>query len=117
MEDNSNLIESLLEKAAVYGKTSYELIKLQSVDKASDRISSFTPGLVLSVIIGCFLFFINVGAALWLGELLGKNYYGFFVVAGFYGIVAFVIRLFFYKRIKSVFHDYIIRKMLNSGKQ
>jgi hypothetical protein len=112
MEENLNLIESLLEKAAVYGKTSYELIKLQAVDKASDNISSFTPGLVLSVIIGCFLFFINVGAALWLGDVLGKSYYGFFVVAGFYGAVAFVVRLFFYKRVKSIFHDYIIRKLL-----
>jgi len=117
MEDNTNIIDSLLEKAAVYGKTSYELIKLNAVDKASDKISSFTPGLVLSITIGCFLFLINVGAALWLGEVLGKNYYGFFVVAGFYGFAAFIIRLFFYKRIKSIFHDYIIRQLLNSGKR
>jgi hypothetical protein len=117
MGENLNLIDSLLEKASVYGKTSYELIRLQAVDKVSDSISAFTPGLVLSVLIGCFLFFINVGAALWLGEVLGKNYYGFFVVAGFWVVVAFVIRLFFYKRIKSVFHDYIIRKLLSNSKQ
>ena len=27
---------------------------------------------------------VNVGLSLWIGELLGKAYYGFFAVAGFY---------------------------------
>ena len=41
MEDNINLIELLLEKATEYGKTSYDLVKLKTIDKTSDGLSSF----------------------------------------------------------------------------
>ena len=112
MEENLNGLETLIEKAAVYGKTSIELIRLQAVDKTSDKISSFTPGVVLCVITSCFLFLINIGAALWLGEVIGKTYYGFFALAGFYAVVACIFRLFFFKRTKRFFYDLLIRKML-----
>ena len=36
MEDNAKLIESLLERAVEYGKTSLELVKLKALDKTSD---------------------------------------------------------------------------------
>ncbi|MEI6754383.1 MAG: hypothetical protein WCK78_14605 [Paludibacter sp.] len=86
MEDNIQIIESLLGQAIQYGKTSIELIKLQAVDKTSDSVSSFVPSSVIVITLGCILFFINVGAAFWLGEVLGKIYFGFFAVAGFYAL-------------------------------
>ena len=115
MEDKIHLFESLLGQAIQYGKTSYELIKLQAVDKTSDGISSFIPSTVVVITIGCILFFINVGAAFWLGEVLGKIYFGFFAVAGFYAVVAFILRVFMYKWIKRVFYDYLIKKLLKNS--
>ena len=112
-----NGIETLIEKAAVYGKTSFELIRLQAVDKTADKISSFTPGVVLCIIISCFLILVNIGAALWLGEVIGKTYYGFFALAGFYAVVACFFRLFFYKRTKRFFYDLMIRQMLGSKEE
>ena len=112
MEDNIHTIESLLGQAIQYGKTSIELIKLQAVDKTSDSVSSLVPSSVIVITLGCILFFVNVGAAFWLGEVLGKIYFGFFSVAGFYVIVAFILRVFLYKWIKRIFYDYMIKQLL-----
>jgi hypothetical protein len=112
MEDNIHLIESLFERAADYGKTSYDLVKLRVVDTTSNGISSFIPSLLVIATLSCLLFFINLGAAFWLGELMGKTYYGFFAVAGFYTVVVLVLRIFMYKWIKRIMYDYVIRKLL-----
>ena len=113
MEDNAKLIETLLERATEYVKTSYELVKLKSIDKATDVVSSFIPGTVVFVLIILFLLFSNLGLAFWLGEILGKTYFGFFVVAAFYAIVAIVLHFFMHKWIKRKIGNYIIKKVLN----
>lgn len=112
MEDNTRLIESLLERASEYGKTSYELAKLNIVDKTSDSISSFLPHSFIVGIIVSFLLFLNLGVSFWLGELLGRIYYGFFIVAGVYALLAVVIHFFLRKFLKRVLYDYLIREML-----
>jgi hypothetical protein len=112
MEDN-NLFESLFEKASEYGKTSYELVKLKALDKTSDVVSSFIPRSVVFVLIASFILFLNLGIALWLGDLLGKLFYGFFVVSGFYVIAGIVIYFFMHKWLKRIVSDYFIKHMLN----
>jgi uncharacterized membrane protein len=113
MEDNANLIESLLEGATEYGKTGYELVKLKVVDKTSDGLSSFLPHTVVVVILGSFLLFLNLGIALWLGEILGKYYYGFFVLAAFYALLTLIFHFFMRKWLKRLLYDYIIKQLLN----
>lgn len=54
MEDNAKMIESLLEKEIDYGKTSYELGKLNALDKTSDVVSSFMPHSVVFFLIASF---------------------------------------------------------------
>jgi len=112
MEDNEKLIESLLERAAEYGKTSYELVKLKALDKTSDVVSSFIPHYVVIVLIASFMLFFSLGLAFWLGEILGKTYYGFFVVAAFYGIIGIIIHFFMHKWIKKLVCNYFIKQVL-----
>ncbi|MCX6234070.1 MAG: hypothetical protein NT175_04985 [Bacteroidetes bacterium] len=112
MEDNSKLIESLLEKAADYGKASYELVKLKALDKTSDVVSSFIPHTVVLVLIASFILFLNLGLAFWLGEILGKTCFGFFVVGAFYGIIAIVLHFFMHKWLKKLLCNYIIKQVL-----
>jgi len=112
MEDNVKLVESLLEKAAEYGKASYELVKLKTLDKTSDTVSSFIPHSVVFVIIAVFMLFLNLGLAFWLGEILGKTFFGFFVVAAFYGLIAIVLHFFMHKWLKKVICNYIIKNVL-----
>jgi fatty acid desaturase len=113
MEDNAKLIESLLEKAAEYGKASYELVKLKTLDKTSDAVSSFIPYYVVFIVIAVFMLFLNLGLAFWLGEILGKTCFGFFAVAAFYGIIGIVLHFFMHKWLKKVICNYIIKNVLN----
>ncbi len=113
MENKSNLIENILENATQYGKTSLELIKLKALDKTSDVVSSFIPNSITIFLISTVTIFVNIGLALWVGEILGKIYFGFFVVAGFYLLIVIIFLLFMQKRIKTISGNYIIKKLLN----
>jgi hypothetical protein len=112
MEDNTAFLESLLERASEYGKTSLELVKLKTLDKTTDIVSSLVPQSVVIILIASFMLFLNLGIALWLGDILGKTFYGFFVVAGFYILVGIVIHLFMHKWIKKLVGNYIIKHIL-----
>jgi hypothetical protein len=112
MENNAKLIESLLEKAAGYGKTSLELVKLKTIDKTSDVVSSFIPHSVVFVLIASFLIFLNLGLGFWIGEILGKTYYGFFAVAAFYGLLGIILHFFMHKWFKKIIYNSFIRLML-----
>jgi len=112
MENNTNLIEDLIEKTVEYGKVSLELAKLKALDKTSDIVSSFLAQTVVIVVLFCFLLFLNLGLAIWLGQLLGELYFGFFVVAGFYGMTAIFIYLFLRKWIKKTVANTFIKRVL-----
>jgi len=113
MKDNVNLIEALVDTATEYGKTSYELVKLKALDKTSDVISTVIPHSVVFVLVMTFMLFISLGLSFWLGEILGKIYYGFFVVAAFYCIIGLVLHFFLHKWFKKIVGNYFIKKVLN----
>jgi len=112
MNDNEKLIESLLERTIEYGKTSFELAKLKTLDKTSEVVSSFIPHSIVFFFIASLLFFFNLGLAFWLGEIMGNNSYGFFVVAGFYGLLSIVIHFFMHDLLKKKICNYIIKQVL-----
>lgn len=105
-------IESLLESAADYGKTSYDLAKLKTIDKTSDVVSSFIPHVIVFLILLSFLFFLNLGVAFYLGAIFENLFYGFLIVAAFYGVLGLVVRLFMHNWIKRKISDYIIKRTL-----
>jgi len=113
MEDHAKMIESLLEDVAGYGKTSFELAKLQAFDKASDIVSTLIPHTVVFLLLAVFMLFLNLGLAFWLGDILGNTFFGFFAVAGFYFIVGLILHFFMHKWIKKVICNYIIRSVYN----
>ena len=112
MEDNTKLLESLLERATEYGKTSFELVKLKTIDKTTDVVSSLVPHSVVFVLIASFMLFLNLGLALWLGDILGKPFYGFFVVAAFYFLAGIIIHFFMHNWIKKLVGNYFIKRVL-----
>ncbi len=112
MENNPNIIESLYERVVEYGKTSYELIKLKAVDKTSDIGSSFVPHSVVFYFLLTFVIFLSIGFALWIGELLNQMSYGFFIVAGFHGVIGIVFHFFMHKPLKKLISNYIIKMLL-----
>lgn len=113
MESQPDSVEGLFQKAGDYVDTRIDLFKLKAIDKSSEIASSLFAGIIVMIIILFFLLLLNIGIALWIGEMLGKYYYGFFVVAGFYGITGLVLHLFRGKWLKAPISDLIIKKVLN----
>lgn len=113
MNENPNVIETLIESATEYSKTSFELGKLKVLDKTSDAVSTIIPHSIVVFVVSIFILFVNLGLAFWLGEILGKIYFGFLAVAGFYFVVAFVLHFLMHKWIKKIVSNYIIKKVLN----
>ncbi len=112
MSNNATAIETLFEKAGDYGKVSMELFKLQAIDKSAEVLSALASKLVVTIVVALFTLSVNIGLALWIGELLGKVYYGFFIVAGFYAVIATLCYIFRRQWIKDPVSTTIIRKMM-----
>ena len=102
------IIESLFEKAEDYSKTSIELLKLNAIDKTADMVSSVITRLTLFAVTTLFIFVITIGVALWVGELLGKTYLGFFVMGGIHVTIALLIYSFRREWIKKPIRQFII---------
>lgn len=112
MKDQENLIESLLEKGEQYGKTTIELLKLKTLDKSADVVSTMISWAFVIVFIVLFFLIFNIGIALWLGELMGKTYYGFFAIAGLYALLAILFGVFRQQIIKRPVNNSIISQIL-----
>ncbi len=113
MDDKINFLEPLIERAQEYAKASCELYKLKILDKIANTVSSFISRGIVVIVLFLFLATLNIGVALWLGEILGKLYYGFFCVAGFYGILGVVLYAFMHKWIKKCVSNSLVFQLLN----
>jgi hypothetical protein len=111
-EKEDHLLESLLEKGEEYSKTTLNLLKLKALDKSVEMASHILFHAVITLILFMFLLMITIGVAIWVGEITGKSWFGFFAVAGFYGISAVVIYLFMGSWIRKVAGNFIITHML-----
>ncbi len=112
METQKTIIEPLIERIEAYGNTTVELAKLRTVEKTAHVSSTLLSRSLLVIAISAFALMLNVAVALWLGEVMGKNYYGFFTVAAFDALVALVVYLI-HPSIKSSINNSIIKQLLN----
>jgi fatty acid desaturase len=112
MSENEKSIEALLEQTVEYANTSIKLVKLKALDTTSEVLSSFVPNSIVFFLFASLLFFLNLGIAFWLGEIMGNNSYGFFVVAAFYGVLGFIVHFFMHNMLKKKICDYIIKQVL-----
>jgi hypothetical protein len=113
MEKPIKNVENLFDNAGEYLENKIELWKLKLVDKTSSAISSIVEKLV--IIFLSFIFFIlaTIGLALLIGFWLGHSFYGFFIMAGLYGIVGLIIHASRAKIIKTPIANSIINHFLN----
>jgi hypothetical protein len=113
MEKPKGMIESLIDKGEEYGKTTLELLKLKTIDKSSDVASTLVSWIVVIVFAIIFFSIVNIGIALWLGDILGKNYLGFFIVAGFYGLLTLLFAIFRKQLVKKPVNNSIVKQILD----
>jgi hypothetical protein len=112
METPTEHIESLFGNAKEYLENKTELWKLKIIDKTSEAVSSIIEKLILAVIGIIFFILLNIALALLIGYWLGNSFYGFFILAGVYGIVGLIIHLASDKIIKTPIINSIIQKFL-----
>lgn len=119
MESNATTNENLnlYEKAENYTKTSLELIKLKTVSSVADVLSTLTSKIAVGAVVAFFTLFLNIGISLWVGKLLGEYYYGFFIIALFYLIVAIIMLKTQHKIIKTPIGNMIISSILKETKK
>ena len=112
MENSAKTIEDLIEKAESYARTSLELTKYKTVNKSAEIFSSLAVKLTIILFMVIVSLLANIGLALWIGEMLGEEYYGFFIVAGFYLLLALLFLIFRNSWIKKPVSDFIINSVL-----
>lgn len=112
MKNNAADIEILFGIAEDCSKTSLELFKLQAIEKSAGVFSALASRIVVIILVALFTLCLNIGLAMWIGEILGKIYYGFFIIAGFYSFVATIVFLYRKLWIEEPLRDTIIDKMM-----
>lgn len=80
-------INKLADTLFAYVETKVELFKLDVRDQSVKYLSKLLIWTLIMLSFGTFLFFLSIGAALWLNELLDNNFLGYLIVGGFYLIV------------------------------
>jgi|WetSurMetagenome_2_1015567.scaffolds.fasta_scaffold138972_3 Na+/melibiose symporter-like transporter len=114
MDDNSNIIESLYHRTEEYVKTSFEILKLKTLEKSTEVASSIIIRFILIAVLLMCLLILSLGVSLWLGEMLDKIYNGFMIVAAFWAVIGIILYFFLYKRIKKLISDSIIKNVLEN---
>ncbi len=106
------LIESFFSQSKEYAVNKIELYRLKMVDKTSDVVTLIIAGVALFVVFFIFFVVLNIGIALLIGDLVGKYYLGFLILAVIYAIAGFVILRGRNKFFKTPITKMLIRKFL-----
>ena len=113
MNDNiATTIEDLLDKAGDYSKTSIRLFKLKAINKSAGIVSSLAAQTAIIFIVAMFILTTSIAIALWAGEKLGRMYYGFLCVAGFYALAAILLYVFREQWIRQPVTNSMIKKLI-----
>lgn len=114
MDDIATNIELLYKKTKDYTDVNIELVKLNSIDTVADVLSSLVSRIIIFMFVVMFVLLLNIALSLYLGELLGKDYLGYFVVAIVYLIALFIINIYKGKIIKLPINNLVIAKLLKT---
>lgn len=112
METPATSIEMLFEKVETFGKTTFELSKLKLLETTNTIATALIARLSVIIMLSMFIVSASIGVAFLLGELLGKMYLGFLLVAAFYLVTGFVLNSFLSKWIKKPISELIIKQAL-----
>jgi hypothetical protein len=111
MKEDFNLIDGLVQRITEFSQANIELIKLRTIDKIISIISTIFPDLIVCSLLVIFLFFLNLGLALWLGNILGKIYFGFLALSMVYLLFGFATHFFMRRWLKKVAAHYFIKQL------
>ena len=105
-------IEELTENFKSYLNTNIELIKYQGIERATVIIADLAVNFLVGLMLLLFVFFISLWACFYLSALLGDNYSGIAIVAGFYLLLGLILYMVRKKLVIKPLRDKIIRNIL-----
>lgn len=105
---------NILSKIESYIKTSLDIVKLQTIDRTADILSSFVSGIVLLMIVGTFLLSLNIGLSLWIGKLLGESFLGFLLISFLYLIIGIVVWFLRERTIEEPVSKHLLKRLLKN---
>jgi hypothetical protein len=112
MQEQQSDIDILLSDAGDFIETRTTLWKYKGIESLADVSGELVAGLAMIVFVSFVIIVFSIGFALLIGEWLGKSYYGFFIMGGFYSIIALVIYARRGRWLKDPFSNMLIRKIL-----
>jgi len=104
--------EQLVESVKDYVNTRYDLTRLKIIHAASDIMANLIASFFLIVAGLFFLFFISYAVANYLCDVTETNSAGYFIVAGFYLLVAIVLLVIKKNSIHVPLENHFIRQFL-----
>jgi hypothetical protein len=112
MQEQPSDIDSLLSDAGDFIETRTTLWKYKGIESLADVSGELVAGLAMIVFASFVVIVFSIGFALLIGDWVGKSYYGFFIMGGFYSFVALIIYARRGKWLKDPFSNMLIRKIL-----
>jgi hypothetical protein len=112
MEHDSTSLDILFARSVQLYKTNAELIRLKTIRKTSDIASTSISVFVVMIIFWLAVIIGSIGMSLWIGELLGKSFYGFLIVSACYIIIALFILIFRNQWIKYPLNKIFISELI-----
>ena len=94
MQHQPTKIEDLTDSFKQYISTNYELMKLEAAERVLVVSTGFISYLLVGLISFLCLFFTSIAAGFYFSNIMGDNFSGFAVVAGFYLLVSIILILF-----------------------
>lgn len=112
MEENQeNTLETLLIRTEDYVKTSFELFKLNTLKEILKVVSAVVAKTTVLLLFFIFFFIASIAAAILIGDALGEMWYGFIIIAAFYGIIASIISIFLSNWLRDIVSNFIIKQI------
>lgn len=115
-EHEKSFTGKMYDMAEQYARTTFEIYKLKGIKLGAGVFAAVATGVILWLIFLMLLLFLSVGAAFYLGSLLGKWHHGFFIVGGFYGLIGLLIYLLGIKNLKEAIANFIVRQVFKDEK-
>jgi len=112
MAGPSRPASQLYASAESFVSISLELVKLQSLEATTLTATALISKMSAAVLLLLFLFVFNIGLSLWLGDVFGRLYLGFFAVAAFNLFMGLIIYFFLPDLLKKPVSVIIIAKAL-----
>jgi hypothetical protein len=103
--------ENLTEHVKEYVETYLKLGVIKTTDKATGFAAVSIMGILVCFLSLCILFFLGIGVALWLGEVMNNIKAGYFIVAGFYILITVILVAFRETLLFPLVRNFIIKKV------